>query len=303
MDLSKIKRDLEVSKILDTYGLNFTIEKRPLIDYNEESNQNFIKTPYYGLKNTTTGKYLYSCTKGYHVSQTKDLVDLILQGIKGFGNMSVSKAGALNGGKKVFIQLAIDGKSKVGNSEITKYVTILDSNDGSSGISFGIGDYDASCMNQFFKFYKQSAYKIMHSRSMEEKLEQLPIVIQMAMEESFKLIELYNEFESTVITKDLAYRMVEVVTGSDLLMDAEELKELSSRKINSMKSLKRHIDKEINGKGLNLWGLHSGVTSWTTHDRSASRRHNGRVESLLVGSGYKDNHKSLEFCKSMLTTN
>jgi hypothetical protein len=301
MNLQLIQRQVQRDSILKKYGLDFEIQKRPLKD--NDSIEGPIKTPYYGLKNMKTGKYLYSCKAGYQVSQTKDLVDLTLEGIKGFGDMNISQAGSLNGGKKTFLQLGIDGYSSVGNDKITKFVTILDSNDGSSGISFGIGDITASCNNQFFKFYKESAFKIMHSSSMEEKLEQLPMVIQMALEESMRTIELYNEFESTVITKDLAHRMVDNILGIDKTLSKEELKEFSSRKINTMNSIYKHINKEINSKGLNLWGLHSGITSFTTHDKSVSKRENGRVESLLVGSGYKDNHKSLEFCKSMLITN
>ena len=56
----------------------------------------------------------------------------------------------------------------------------------------------------------------------------------------------------------------------------------------------------MNDKGENLWGLHSGVTRWTTHDKSAPRRENGRVESLIVGTNYKVNQSSLEFAKMIM---
>lgn len=302
MDLVKVQRELQVQKILKENGLDFIIEKRSLVDQTDvimnPNDDSLIptKTPYYALKNMTTNKYLYNCTSGYQVSQTKDLVDLVLQGTRNFGNVSVEKGGAINGGKKTFLQLKIDGHSTVGNDTLTKYITILDSNDGSAGISFGIGDVTVSCMNQFFKFYKEGFTKIMHSSSMEQKLEKIPEIITMIMNESFKRIELYQEFESTFITKDLAHRMVETIVGIDRRLSKEELKEFSSRKINTMNSLYKHIDKEINTKGLNLWGLHSGVTSFTTHKKSVPKRKNGRIESLMIGSGYKDNQNSIKFC-------
>ena len=46
---------------------------------------------------------------------------------------------------------------------------------------------------------------------------------------------------------------------------------------------------------MNLFGLFSGVTSWTTHSKSAPRRENGREESLMIGNNYKTNNDAFEF--------
>jgi len=311
MNFMDVQRDLQAQKILKENGLDFTIEKRKLVDQTDVLTNPFDKTlkptstPYYALKNMKTNKYIYNCTGSYHVSQTKDLLDLVLKGINEIGQVSVQKGGSINGGKRTFLQLKIAGQSKVGNDDISKYLTVLDSNDGSSAISFGIGDLTASCMNQFFQFYKEAETKIYHSQSMEEKLLDVPNIIYMQMQESFKMIELYNEFQSTSITKDLSHQMVNQLIGIDRTFSKNELEklEISSRKINTMGKIYSHIDKEINNKGLNLWGLHSGITSYNTHARSVPRRTNGRLESLIMGSAYKDNHKSLEFCKSMLVAN
>jgi hypothetical protein len=62
-----------------------------------------------------------------------------------------------------------------------------------------------------------------------------------------------------------------------------------------MDKMYNHIEKEINQKGLNLWGLHSGITSYTTHEISAPKRENGRLESGLIGNAYLMNQKSLSF--------
>ena len=79
-----------------------------------------------------------------------------------------------------------------------------------------------------------------------------------------------------------------------------DLSEASTRVINSMESLYANIYKEIGSKGRNVWGLHSGVTSWTTHDKSAPRRENGRLEGLMVGTNYRTNQKSFDFALDLL---
>jgi hypothetical protein len=67
-----------------------------------------------------------------------------------------------------------------------------------------------------------------------------------------------------------------------------------------MNDLYDHMTKEMNQKGDNLFGLFSGVTSWTTHSKSAPRRENGRLESLMVGTNNKTNQDAYEFTMSKL---
>jgi len=62
-----------------------------------------------------------------------------------------------------------------------------------------------------------------------------------------------------------------------------------------MDTLHDMIRIEMAQKGDNLWGLHSGVTRWTTHKKSAPVRENGRIESAMTSTNYTTNQKSLEF--------
>ena len=279
-----------VDEILKANGLDFTIQKEALQDSKGRV------TPYFGLYNSKTDECINTVKEGYEVSQNDEVVELVLRGSEGFGELSVQKAGSLNGGRKVFIQLAIEGDGLVSNDRIKRYITILDSNDGSTSLSIGISDLTMSCSNQFAKFYKQGEAKFRHSSSLQSKLKTIPQLIELALAESLKQIELYKSFASCDISKDLAHRMVKHVLGFDReFTSMDVLSEKSSRSINIMDKLYNHIDREIEGKGLNLWGLHSGITSFTTHESSIPKRENGRIESVLNGTSYKMNQSSLEF--------
>jgi len=279
---------MTTEQILVENGLDFTISKRPLFD------DQLNPSGYFGLYNDSINKCINTVKDSYHVSQNKDVVDLVLKGIEPFGGeLSVSKAGSLNEGRKVFIQLLVEGNSFVGKDTIKKYITILDSNDGSTSLSVGIGDLTMSCQNQFFKFYKQGESKFRHSASLNEKIKEIPMLIEFALSKSMKQVELYKTFESTAITKGLADSLVKDLLGFDREMAYEQ--DLATRSINKMESLYGCIHEEIQDKGLNLWGLHSGVTKFTTHEISAPKRDNGRLESIINGSGYTMNQKSLEF--------
>jgi hypothetical protein len=287
--------ETKVKEILSAHGLDFTIEKAPLVAMNSEGEQ--MLTPYYGLFNSASGECINTVKEGYHVSQNADVVEMVLKGIERYSDkLNVSKAGSLNGGRRVFMQLAIEGDSKVGDDLIKRYVTIIDSNDGSTGLSVGIGDFTMSCSNQFFRFYSEGNAKFRHTATLQQKIRTIPMLIETALAESMSQINRYKRFVSTPITKGLADKMVKHVLGYDrILTSVEDQAKLTARSLSIMDDLYSHIDKEIAQKGENLWGLHSGVTSWTTHSKPGPKRTNGHIESMLVGAGYKKNQDSLNF--------
>lgn len=282
---------MNTEQILVENGLDFTISKRPLFD------TDLNPSGYFGLYNDGLNKCINTVKEGYTISQNKDIVDMVLQGIKPFGGeLTVSKAGSMNEGRKVYLQLGIEGNGKINGDTIKRYITIIDSNDGSTSLSIGIGDLTMSCQNQFFKFYKQGEAKFRHSASLEHRIKEIPSLIETALSHSLRQIELYETFASTEITRDLAHEMVKYLLGFDKeITSVATLSEKSTRSINKMETLYNSIEREINDKGLNLWGLHSGVTHFTTHELSAPKRTNGKLETIMLGSGYNMNQSSLEF--------
>lgn len=289
-------KDAQVKEILTKTGLDFTIDKQPMFLGDGNS------TPYFALINSKSGNIINSVKEGYTVTQNEEIVGLVLDGMSKFGSqLSIQKGGSLNDGRRVFLQLAIEGTSKVASDIIKKYVTIIDSNDGSTGLSVGIGDLTMSCQNQFFKFYKAGQSRFRHTASVEQRVKEIPQLIELALAQSMQMIELYNKFASSPCSRELAHKMVNHILGFDkATMTHKEYSELNTRNENIMNALYNHIEKEMNQKGNNLWGLHSGVTSWTTHEKSAPRRDNGRIESIMTGTNYRTNQSSLEFVSELL---
>ncbi len=283
-----------VNEILVNNNLDFRIEKEMLLSATGRP------TPYYGLFNSKSGECINSVKEGYTVSQNDEVIELVLRGMEGFGELSVQKAGSLNGGRKVFVQLAIEGLQKVGDERIKRYVTIIDSNDGSTGLGVSIGELVMSCQNQFYKFYKNSQSKLKHTASLTQRIKEMPYLIETVLSENMRLTETYKQFQSTEITKGLADEMVKNLLGFDRLMSIKKEAELSTRSLNAMNELYAHIEKETNQKGMNLFGLFSGVTSWVTHSKSAPRRENGREESIMCGTNYKTNNDAFEFTMNKL---
>jgi len=301
--------DLKVNEILVNNGLDFEIKKVPLVGKQLVTSVseggdivddvNLIHSPYYGLLNTKSGNFINTVKEGYTVSQNAEVVELVLRGMQGFGELSVSKAGSINDGRKVYIQLAIDGMSKVGNDSIKRYVTIIDSNDGSTGLGVGIGDLTMSCQNQFFSFYRSGQAKMRHTASLETRLREIPSLIQLALENSLRQIDMYNDFVKVGVSDKNIHDMVKLQVGISKLSSVGDIADASGKVNKAMETLYEMIRVEVAQKGKNVWGLHSGVTRWTTHEKSAPRRENGRIESAMLSTNYKTNQKSLEFAREL----
>jgi hypothetical protein len=297
-----------VEQILEENGLDFTISKLPLTavvggEANEDGEVvggEVVESPYFGLYNSKSGEIIHSVKKGYTPSQNRDIIEMVLKGMEPFGEeLTITRAGALNGGKKVFIQLAIAGESRVGRDILQRNITIIDSNDGSTGLSVGVGDLTMSCDNQFYHFYK-SGMKFRHTASIEEKIQALPSLIGDALQQSIDLVGTYKQLEQTPIPKGAKDQLIRLLVGIDANASMDEIAELSSKKKNAMDTLEDLMRIELDQKGENLWGLHSGVTRWTTHKKSAPVRENGRLESMLLSTNYRTNQTSLEFVKGLL---
>jgi hypothetical protein len=293
----------QVQKILVENGLDFEIQKVPLFAFSKDFST--IETSYFGLLNTKSGEVINSVKEGYTISQNAEVVEMVLRGIAPFSDkLDVSFGGALNGGRKVFLQLKIEGKKKVGNDTLTQYVTIIDSNDGSTSLSIGIGDVCMRCQNQFFKFYKAGNAKFRHTATIEQRIKEIPMLIEIALNESLRQIELYNKFVSTPVTRSLANQMVKSLIGYDReFTSMDELSKKSTKAINILDAINTDIETEFNQVGLNAWALLGGITRYTTHTQSVPKRENSRNESLMSGGGYKLNQKALDFVTELVGAN
>jgi hypothetical protein len=287
----------KVQEILVEHGLDFRIEKRQLHGLNENGEQ--LITPYYGLFNSKTGICINTCKLGYHVSQNDEILDMVLKGSSKFGDkLRVTEAGSINEGCRVYFQLEIAGNDKIAGDTIKRYVTVIDSNDGSTSLSVGIGDEMMHCKNQFFKFYKSGEAKFRHTATLEQKIASIPSLIEVALGQSMQQVKTYKKFVSTKLTQELANNVILSVMGMDTLDDLKDLRSLQRKNYDSLLKAIEIEKRECGGN--NVWALFNGVTRFTTHYQNVPKRVNGRVESLINGTGYKKALKAFEICEAAI---
>lgn len=326
-EVQPIEISQETKDILKEFGLDFTIFKKPQAiinggfdvqainledgqeaEFNTERvltlNDDAVLTlsDYYTLVNSKTFEELNSVKAGYTISQNDEIVEMVLQGMQVFGDqLSVHQAMSLNGGRKVLIQLKIEGTATVGKDTVTRYITIIDSNDGSTGLSVGVSNQTLSCMNQFFAFYKAGS-RFRHTASLKQKIAALPGLITGALENEMEIINSFQRFAETPCDDKLVHKLVKHLLGIDRTCSELELADASTKKRNMMDKLYENIEHQMHesDKGKNLWGLFSGITRWTTYDKQAPSRENGRMESLAGGTNYKTNMDAFQFLERQL---
>ena len=303
--LTKTNLDFKVIKMLPTsvyQGVEIAAAKHMLI-------------------NSKTMKSIGTCSAKYGVSQNDEIVTKLLEAtdeIRG-GKVSIQKGGVIGGGSKIFLQLRIDGYAKVGNDTVHQYITVLDSNDGSCSLSVGIGDFTMSCSNQFNLFYKNSMNKFRHSNNINSRIDNefVPLILD-RLSRSMQQAERYQLMEGTDISKDLVndlmfqmLRTKQSYSSEQMIaeikaqakkghgvLDMEDIlnpSNLGGKARSSYDSLKQSLEHELNEKGNNLWGLHSGVTYWTTHMSK-----NGGLANSVKGNNYNKNIKSFKFAMNEL---
>jgi len=269
------------SQILEQYGLNWEVEKKPLFFKNSDSNPVYTKE--YGLIRTDKDICLGVCKEGYHPFQNK----VILETMKEFAdryNFKVSNGGEFSEGKRIYLQIKIDDKLRIGRDTVEEYLFAANSFDKTTQLSFGYTNIVVSCQNTFNRMMKQDvAYKFRHTSNGAVRVLEIPNLF----ENHFKFREYTNnqfrEWADKKVHQDMIDDLLKHLLETDKI-DSPEL--LTTRKVNILTQLRADIKSELDAKGDTLWGLFNGVTYNANHSRVVkASKTNARMESILIGEG------------------
>ncbi|TXG76208.1 DUF932 domain-containing protein, partial [Candidatus Dojkabacteria bacterium] len=261
----------KAQELAEKFGLAWTVEKQPTarieggFTVNEDGTvtlnegAKLLQNPYVSIVRPDLDEVFASMGTGYEPTQNIDIISKVLKGMEPFGDkLNMTRANSINFGRKVEMQISIEGTTKIGDDTLTRYVQIIDSNDGSTGLMVGIGDMVWRCSNQTYHFKKSAQFRFKHSFGMKQQITLLPKVIEAALALSMKRIEVYNSFVSTKASRDLAHGLVRAMIGVDRKMSQLERSELSTRVLNMEDQLYSDIYNQMDEAGNTLWGLFNG---------------------------------------------
>ena len=284
---------LNTEQILEQNGLNWNVVKKPLMYAGEcepGANNGLHDTPFYGIVREDTGEVFTTVSETYEPTQNHTIIET-MQEIAEDNELDIVKAIPLHGGRKIVVQMKRpDNISVIGGETTEEYMYAINGHDGSSSLKFGFMNKVIFCQNQFAWLSGNAFSGYRHTKSIQEKVEQLPSIINFT--DQYQKMDELQEFSRQNITANLMNDLVDCITNTDKLAE-----EMPTRTRNIRSDLESCIVSEVNRIGSTKWGLFNGVTRYTTHQKSSPKREYGKQESILIGSCNKMNEKAFNFLK------
>jgi hypothetical protein len=279
-------REEKAFEVLELTGLNWTVTKEQL------QRQDGTPTESYGIFRNDNGIQLNTGVKeGYNVYQNfemmHDMIDVIGDSLH-LNNIKDVRGGYLQDGRKVFVSFPLESIGIGQNNDTLKrYITFLNSHDGSSSICLGSSNTVVSCSNTFFRVAKE-LNKVRHTASMNGKIHTLKMNLIDTIEQEKVLVEAMQSLVGKPFESDDFVNMVNMTYNKESL----DYELLSTRKKNQIQQLQHDIQHEISEKGSDMWGLWNGITLNQNHSVKDGMR------NIMTGQGLKIQNNTLDYALS-----
>lgn len=294
-----------VEEALEASGLNFIVEKKKL-----QFNFGGFKTVPDKMVTIRTDKkdsdecYLGTVGNNYEVIQNIEQFQVFNEFAKE-GIISFENAGIFGNGEKTYVQVLLPNCIEINSDRgdiIEKYITIVNSHDGTISLQAFISPIRIVCRNTFNAAIRttKEKNKIKHTKNAQDKL-------KAAVEMLNKSLEIYNEFDEFVIAANRTKEFSDSETKNfvKILMPEKENSKFLTRTENRQSEL---IETIYNGIGQNeigkhnLYWLFNGVTNYYNNILPLKGNiEKNPFEYTLLKSGYNGNLAGYELCKKVLS--
>ncbi len=295
MEQVEAKKEIseKVFEILEQTGLNWTVNQVPLISQSEDEKLNNLKTDCTGIFRNDNGEWLGTVSEKYTPYQNFQLAETIVGASEGFG-LDVSRGGVLSGGRKVYLQTELKTEF-IGKSDVKRFITALNSHNGSSSIGFGSSNTVVVCSNTFYKAYKD-INKFRHTATASDRIKLAMADLRRAIELDEKLMKNFKIMSDTPLRDEVFASILKKCFNADL--DARQ-GETTPQKVKQLERINQAISTELDLEGATLWGLFNGVTRFTNHYSNTKNRE----EYIMTGGGYQTNLVAYETIMAWIDEN
>lgn len=299
-----IKTDKDLNKALEVAGLDWEVQSLPL--RHPVSGE---PTEYFATVRHDTGAILGAGFKsGYTPIQNRDSFSVISEIAKISENpIKLVNAMQFRGGAVLAAQIGL-GSMFIGdpsdNDKIEKYVSFVNSHDGSKGQSFTLSPTRIVCMNTLNSVYASSVIKMKHTKKSLELVQKAPIMLQNILTQYMVTENVYNRLAKTKVTLGDAQDIIQKLFKAD--GESKRAKTLSENQISAVTNYFHDADGGRIEKNT-AWNLYNAITRYNDHDRAvnvsseivnpgmreAAAKEN-RIYSVLLGNIAKENVTALD---------
>lgn len=283
----------KVFEILEATGLNWTVNQIPLISKSEDVKLNNLATNSSGIFRNDNGSWLGTVSEKYTPYQNHQLAETIVMASEGFG-LDVNRGGTLGGGRKVYLQTELKTEF-IGKSDVKRYITALNSHNGTSSIGFGSSNTVVVCQNTFYKAYRD-INKFRHTASASDRIKLAMIDLRRAIELDEKLMKNFKIMSETPLNDEIFANILKKCFDAD---KNAKTSDTSTQKVKQLQAVNTAISTELDLEGATLWGLFNGVTRYTNHYTKSK----DKQEYVMVGGGYQTNLLAYEEIMAWIENN
>ena len=271
--------------LLNKHGLAWRVINEPL--YSASG----YPTNQFGLFRSDNLAHLGTHTSRYNPCQNAELAQMLVYACSPIDELNIenSRGGEFNEGRKVFFQIPLPSVT-IGGTQVERYLTALNSHDGSTAIALGTTQVVVVCQNTFYKAYRNAEMsKVGHYSTMRAKLEALTQQIHFTIEKDMEQVELFERMANTPIFES------DVVALRNKIFDYEQGEDLGTRKANRMEKFQANVELEFAAQGENAWGLFNGVTRYTNYGIKQTESYNDKMANVICGTASKINSLAIDF--------
>lgn len=261
-------------EILEATGTNWSVSKHPLT---ANVNGEVLDTESYGIFKNTDNRWLGTVKGRYEPMQNSALVELLVEATDML-ELPVLSGGIIKGGTKVFYQIGLTDEH-IGNSGVKRYVTALNTHDGTGSIAFGSTNTVVICENTFYRAYRDSGInKVRHTVNSNQRVLSMVMDIKAQIENDNRLMETFKRMADINVNEGMVNGLVKK------LFTVKDSGDYSTRTTNQMERFIESIETEFKLEGKTVWGLFNGVTRYTNHVIAPNETEK-RTEFLMSGRG------------------
>lgn len=281
----RLDKPATVEEALTLAGLNFTVNKRPVMfncGSEEQPIERMVKDQFVTYR-TDTNEPLGVVGKRYVISQNTNALSFF-DSIVGAGEAIIETAGALNGGRQTFIAAKMPAHIFVPGDEIEPYIILLNSHDGSGSIQALMSPTRVVCNNTMMMAMKNNSNKvrIAHTKSAEMRIKQAGQLMG--------LYDMFKEEMSAALTFMSSTRVTETQVDSYIksLFSSESEgkgKETSTRATNIRNDVKAYLYGETGGQQMfpgTAYQAYQGITGYLQNVKEY-RNEEGSMGQILLG--------------------
>lgn len=266
-----------VETVLDESNLNFIAEKQELITASGVSVPKNV-----AIVRTDTNQVVGVVGNGYEPhqnSQTFGLFDTICEKF----DASYQYTYEINNGSKVVIQAKVNGGFEViPGDKVEKYITVINSFDGSTPLIAYFTTKRLWCSNQLRASLKGVTEKvsIRHTKNSESRIKEALRIFGLSLEYFKVFEEKAKVLAQKAIDKNMVEKFLNKVVGEPN----------STRRKNIRSEVERLFQYGKGNNGVSGWDLYNGYSEYIDHIRGDNEEK--RLASALVGSGANSKDKA-----------